>query len=815
MRIRSRLYVHAAAGAAAFLLASALAIYAAYHAESRLSAVYAQRVAPTVALVEMRTALNGIHMRMAGYLLDQMPAVGSRIHLREARDLIPKTWARFKEGGRDRVFSAEERALIETVDRNIATVEPFFDKLDRAYSEDDKAAITPLLEDEWPYAVQATLLKPADKLIPLQRAAVQAAYEESEAFSHTIVITVVVFFGVTALGLGILHVRLVLGITRPLSAAVAVANRVAAGDWGDAIDAGKQDELGELLDAIDHMRNEVRTRQERIATILDNAAEGIIVFDKQGVIESFNQAAERLFGYTEEQIRGQDIALLIPPPATGERRKEYLEHLMRTQIEGLIGHEGEVSARHKSGETFPIALKISKMSLQGKEMYTVLAADIRERKALIEDLRRLAEHDGLTGLYNRTYFLGELERVVDRARRTTQGCAVFYIDLDNFKNVNDTLGHAAGDRLLMEVASVLGRRARKSDLLARLGGDEFTVLLYNIMGEQAKAVAESFRQSLADYRFKQGEKIVDIGCSIGLTLITHQTESASQALMQADIACHHAKHGGRNRVHVFEAPDAENLTALAHDMGWAQRIKEALADDRFMLVFQPIVITKTGIVDCYEVLLRLRDEQENLIMPSAFLPAAERFGLAADIDKWVVAHSLAILAKKREEQPELRFAINLTRTSLADVGMCELIERRITENGLNPSALIVEVAESAVIADLAAADTFLSKIRAMGCGARLDNFGSGLSSLTYLHNLPVDCVKIDGRFVKNIADNTVDRAMVGAMSDVVRAMGMRTVAGCVENAGCLRVLSELGVDLAQGYHLGRPQSEITHEKAKT
>ncbi len=811
MRIRSRLYLLALACGIAFLLAASLAVYAARNGESLLSAVYTRQFAPTVALVELESALNGIRMRMAGYLLDQMPAVGNRNNLNEARVVIPKAWQRFMEGARNRVLSAEERALIEAINKNIATLASFFDKLDRAYSDGDKAAIKPLLEDEWPFAVQAAVLKPASKLIPLQRAAAQAAYEESVAFSHRMITTVVVFFGVTALGLGVLVVRLILGITRPLGVAVTVADHIAAGNWGDAIEIGAQDELGELLGAIDHMRNEVRARQERLATILDNAAEGIIVFDKQGVIESFNQAAERLFGYSEEEIRGQDIGLLIPPPAPGERREEYLEHLVRTQIESLIGHEGEVMVRHKSGDTLPVALKISKMQLQGKEMYTALAADIRERKALIENLRRLAEHDGLTGLYNRTYFLGEFERVVERSRRTAQGCAVLYIDLDNFKYVNDTLGHAAGDRLLVEVANILGRRARKSDLLARLGGDEFTVLLYNITGEQAKAVAESFRQTLVDYRFMQGQQTVDIGCSIGLALITTETQSASQALMQADAACHLAKHGGRNRVHIFEDADVANISTLMLDTGWARRLKEALEYDRFTLVFQPIVNIKTNAIEWHEVLLRMLDEQENIVMPNAFLPAAERFGLAADIDKWVVARSIRLLAKKRARHPGLRFAINLTRQSLVDVGMCDLIKQELDKSKVDPAALIFEISEATAIADLAAAGMFLSKIRALGCGASLDNFGSGLSSLSYLRDIAVDFVKIDGHFVKNIADNAVDRAMVGAISDIARTMGKRTVAEFCESEGCLRVLSEMGVDYVQGYHLGRPQGAITQE----
>ena len=552
------------------------------------------------------------------------------------------------------------------------------------------------------------------------------------------------------------------------------------------------------------MENELRARQQRLETILQNAAEGILTFDQHGVIESFNNAAEKLFGYKEQEIIGQPMNLLIPAEAR-DAREGYLEHFMRAEIKRLIGHETEITGRHKDGTKFPMALKISTLTLEGKQLYTGLVADISERKALVEHLKNMAEHDGLTGLYNRGYLQAELERVVERARRAGgQNYALFYIDLDNFKYVNDTLGHAAGDRVLIEVAAILHKRARKSDMIARLGGDEFAVLLYNTSPELAVQVAESFREQMMNYTFKQASERVDIGCSIGVGMITSATKSATESMSQADIACHFAKREGRNRVHLFKPADEAGFVSMSLDMGWSRRIREAIKDDRFALACQPIVHTQTGRIDSYEVLIRMLDDNDELIMPGGFLPAAERFGLSVDIDKWVIVHAIDALAEQRKQKPSLRYSINLSGQTLSDLSVTDLIVAKLKATGLDPAALIFEVTETVAIADMAVAETFLSRLQEIGCKTALDDFGSGFSSFAYLKDLPVDSVKIDGRFVKNLAKSPVDQAMVKAMNDIAHALGKETVAEFVENEESLVLLKEYGVDSAQGYHLGRP-----------
>lgn len=552
------------------------------------------------------------------------------------------------------------------------------------------------------------------------------------------------------------------------------------------------------------MENELRSRQQRLEVILQNAAEGILTFDEVGIIESVNNAAEKLFGCPAQDMVGHPISLLIPPDVQ-ERHEEELQHLMQVKTDQLVGLEGEVIGQCQNGAKFPMAIKISVMELEGKKLYTALVEDISERKAFVENLKYMAEHDGLTGLYNRRYFHGEWERLVARAKRPgSQACALLYIDLDNLKYVNDIIGHSAGDQVLIEVAAILNKRARKSDLIARLGGDEFAVLLYNTNAKRTKQVAESFREKIADYSFRQGTEVVDVGCSIGVVMVSSTSKSAEETLSQADMACRLAKREGRNRVHVFELEDESNLVNMSLDMGWARRIREAVKHDRFVLAYQPIVNTQTGVVDAFEVLIRMLDDKDELILPFGFLPSAERFGLAVDIDKWVITHAIETLVEQRKVLPGLRFAINLSGQTFSDPSVADLILMTLHATGLDPVALIFEVTETVAIADLTRAQSFLSKLQEIGCETALDDFGSGFSSFAYLRDLPVGCVKIDGHFVKNLAKSSVDQAMVKGMNDIVHALGKKTVAEFVEDEESLQLLKEYGVDYAQGYHLGKP-----------
>lgn len=801
---RGRLYGLVALSVFGLSLFAVVSIYNVQDGSQELARVYERRVEPAQALHQMEEALKDVRFRLAGYLLDQLPAVGNLNHLEEARGSVIDNWLRYKEASARKTVDDREQAFIAQVDKNLGNIDAVFSKLAQGYQNDDRIILTEILEDEWPFAIHVALLKPISHMAVAQQAAVGATYEQSVERGRQQIAWQVSILTVGIIILTVLAGRLVTSLMRRLDRAAELANKVATGDWSSSIGDNLHDEVGQLLGALDHMRDQVRSREQRIETILDNTAEGIITFDQWGLIESFNQAAERLFGWEEKEMIGASIGEVVTTEER-DRRKGYLEHFLRTEIQRLVGHEGEVVGRHKDGTLFPMAVKISTMELEGKELYVALVADISERKAMVDRLKNMAEHDGLTGLYNRSYFQDEVTRVVERARRTRDAnCALLYIDLDNFKYVNDTLGHAAGDRLLVEVSRMLKGRARKSDLIARFGGDEFCVLLYDTSVDLAAKVAESFRETLADYSFVTDNQRVDVGCSIGVAMIDDKIDSVATVFSHADLACHLAKRSGRNLVHVFDENDIEKVNTMSLDMGWSARIKTAIEQDRFVLACQPILETRTREVKAYEVLVRMLGENDEIIMPAGFLPAAERFGLSARIDEWVITHAIELLADQRLQNPTMRYSLNLSAQTIATPQICSVIRAKLKDTALDPSALTFEITETMAISDLKAASEMLRELRDLGCQTALDDFGVGMSSFSYLRELPVDYVKIDGRFVRNLANSEVDQAMVRAMNDIAHALGKSTVAECVENEETALCLADLGVDQSQGYHLGRP-----------
>ena len=560
-----------------------------------------------------------------------------------------------------------------------------------------------------------------------------------------------------------------------------------------------------LVDAFQRMRGQVNSRQLRLESILDNAAEGIITIDERGIVEIFNGAAQQLFGYDAGQALGRSIDGLVCFP-DGAAYDNFLELCRSPRLEGGK-RETTITTLRQDGSTFPMAIKVNDLEIEGRRMYIAIVEDISERLAMMEHLREMAEHDSLTGLFNRQYFMTELERVVENVNRgSRQAFALLYIDLDNFKFINDTLGHMAGDQLLVEVTELLDQRNRKSDLLARLGGDEFAILIYDVSAKQVVQAADAQRRLLADYVFKYNGKVMQVGCSIGVTLSAHQAPDRAltkeDLLVQADIACHIAKRSGRNRIHVYEADDQQNMTVMSEDMGWARRIKDAIEQDHFVLAAQPIMDTKSGDVCHYEVLLRMSDESDNLIMPAGFLASAERFGLMRSIDRWVVRWTIDYLGRQLKRNPRLHFAVNLSAESIGDAEMLELITGELYRNNVPATSITFEVTETVAIANLSAAVEFLSRLRNLGCRTALDDFGVGYSSFAYLKDLPVDFVKIDGSFVRDVHRDKLQLAMVRSMNDIAHAMGKRTVAEYVDNADCATILRDLGVDFIQGYHVG-------------
>lgn len=559
-----------------------------------------------------------------------------------------------------------------------------------------------------------------------------------------------------------------------------------------------------LVNAFRHMQGQVSSRQIRLESILDNAGEGIITIDEQGNVETFNDAAQKVFGCDSAMAIGNSIMALVRFPQDSAY-KDFME-LVKSPEMRQGTQETTVTVIRLDGTSFPMAIKANRLMIEGRYLYIAIVEDIGGRIAMMEHLREMAEHDSLTGLHNRQYFLTELDRVVENIRRgSRRNFALLYIDLDNFKFVNDTLGHMAGDQVLIEVTEMLQQRNRKSDLLSRLGGDEFAILLYDVEQQQVLQAAEAHRKLLDDYVFKYDGSVIQVGCSIGVTLFGQKAISKEDLLVQADVACHLAKSSGRNRVHVYESVDKENMAAMTEDMGWAGKIKTAIEEDHFCLACQPIMELASGQIFRQEVLLRMRDDAGNLILPAGFIASAERFGLMRAVDNWVVNHSIKCLGEQLRRNPRLHFSVNLSAESVGDSIMLETITNALQRHSVPPTALTFEITETVAIANLGPAVDFLTRLRNLGCQTALDDFGVGYSSFAYLKDLPVDFVKIDGSFVRNIHRDNVQLAMVRSMNDIAHAMGKYTVAEFVDNQEAKRVLEDMGVDFIQGYYIGVPR----------
>jgi diguanylate cyclase (GGDEF)-like protein/PAS domain S-box-containing protein len=433
--------------------------------------------------------------------------------------------------------------------------------------------------------------------------------------------------------------------------------------------------------------------------------------------------------------------------------------------------------------------------------------DITDSKLVEERLSYQASHDELTGLINRREFEKRAERLLSTINQDKSEHALCFMDLDQFKIVNDTCGHTAGDELLRQISSMLTNTVRYRDTLARLGGDEFGVLMEHCSLDDAHRVASSLQKTVQDFKFTWQKHDFKIGVSIGLVPVTSDTSNLTELMKQADAACYMAKDQGRNRIHVYH-PEDTDLAKRHGEMQWVERINQALEDDLFCLYAQPIVsINGNGDTGThYELLIRMKDENGDIIPPDEFLPAAERYNLITKIDCWVIEHAIDLLANDPVFLKNISFcSINLSGQSLTNPNMLKFIINQVIESEIQSEKICFEITETAAISNLNGATKFISTLKGLGCQFALDDFGSGLSSFAYLKNLPVDYLKIDGMFVKDIADDPIDYAMVKSINEIGQVMGMQTIAECVENDAIKGILKKIGVNYVQGNGIGKPQ----------
>ncbi|HXZ60207.1 MAG TPA: EAL domain-containing protein [Steroidobacteraceae bacterium] len=542
---------------------------------------------------------------------------------------------------------------------------------------------------------------------------------------------------------------------------------------------------------------------------LNSLAEAIIATDERGRITFMNPAAERLTGSDAVQASGKLLEEIVSLVDESDRRllSDPVRQALTSGVPVSLGRRALLLSRSNGSER-SIELSASPVRNEAKELVgaALLLHDVTELRGLARQMSYQATHDALTGLVNRREFERRLEEAIESGHRGDGQHVLCYLDLDRFKLVNDTSGHLAGDSMLREVAKLLRDAVRDSDTVARLGGDEFGMLLIGCPLEKARQIADDVCRSVGDYRFVWKDRIFNIGVSIGLVEISRESGTLEELMAAADTACYVAKKQGTGRVAVYSARD-EALARHSGEIQWLQRLQGALKENRFQLYHQVIVPAHgSDGGPAMEVLIRLRDENGQELPPAEFMRAAERYRLMGLVDRWVVQTTLAALGRGAIPlQPDRSLAINISGQTLGDVQFLEFVVECLDSTGVAPGQICFEITESAVVANLEHARRFVGVLHGMGCKFALDDFGSGVGSFSNLKNLPLDYLKIDGSFIRNLARDTVNQAMVTAMIKLARTLNFKVIAEQVEDTAAVEAARRMGVDYLQGFAIGKPQ----------
>lgn len=556
----------------------------------------------------------------------------------------------------------------------------------------------------------------------------------------------------------------------------------------------------------------LQVERERAQVTLESIGDGVITTDVEGAIVYMNPAAEGLTHWKTGQASGLPLAALFNLLDEDDRRDSsaLIEHILSGRLRG--GAAGSKLIQRLDGSTVSVNLVGTPIHSDGVISGAVLVLrDMTQERQYLANLSWQASHDPLTGLVNRSEFERRLDHVLNTSAASAGHHCLMFLDIDQFKLVNDTSGHAAGDDLLRHLCQTLPRGLRDGDTLARLGGDEFGVLLVNCAAPEAHEVAEQLRQLVQDLHFVWKGRPFVTTVSIGLVHLGAVPLTLEASLRAADMACYMAKEKGRNRIQVYH-PDDSELSTRSGEMAWIQRLHVALDENRFCLYAQEIAALQQDEHDGMrhiEILLRLRDESGRMVSPDSFIPAAERYGLMTTLDRWVVRNVFKLIGQcaldGHPERPQALCAINLSGSSIGDDAFLEYLKLQFKTFNVAPNMICFEITETSAIADLGSAIRFIDELKALGCWFSLDDFCSGMSSFAYLKHLPVDFLKIDGSFVKDMLDNPVNRAMVQVIHNIGHVMGKRTIAEFVETRQIEAELQDIGVDYAQGYLIGRPE----------
>lgn len=617
----------------------------------------------------------------------------------------------------------------------------------------------------------------------------------------------------------ILLVALLVGIgvsratlTRPIMALAEATRHIAAGDLTYQVRIRRRDELGQLANSFNSMLADLSTSQaelehnrQRFHDFAESSSDWLwetdhtarFIYVSSGVTETLEMVPEDFIGRTlAEVFPRDDLGELIERLNCGGS-KCYPFKELECSITLADG-----ARRHLRFNGMPV------VEAGVPHGYRGTTRDVSKAKLDEERLVVLANQDQLTGLANRRRFLIDLAHEIRHAQSRNRGGALMLIDLDHLKMVNDTAGHAVGDELIVQIAGLLKRLSRNEDLVARVSGDEFAIAFPDMDAQQARDKARSVLEAIAECRPLYQGRALNISASIGLVAFPERGGDAVELLAKADTAMYAAKDAGRNRAKFYVEGDMSR-ERMGTQLAWKSRIVEALENDLFELAFQPIAALVDGNVHHFETLVRMRDSEGGMLMPGSFIPTAEQFGLIGRVDRAIIAKALCHLAALPAEMSRIGISVNLSGMSVGDEEIFQLIESELKRTGIDPKRVTFEVTETAACAQMSKAAEFIARIRQLGCCISLDDFGVGFSSFSYLKNLHVDILKIDGSFIRDITRSRDDQLFVKALVDVARGMGIRTVAEFVENAGTVEILRRLGVDYVQGYYVGRPGRAIT------
>ena len=581
---------------------------------------------------------------------------------------------------------------------------------------------------------------------------------------------------------------------------------------GSAIEsAGRRRVLFTAEEMLPHQDEEsAGVQPARSQLALDSLGEGILTTDAHGMIDYLNQSAEALTGMRREEAVGQAFGAMIGFVDENDRRAiaDPVQQCLSTGNRVNLGRRSILISRATGNE---LGVEATASPIRGPagdvSGVAVMLHDVSELRGLTQQMSYQASHDALTGLVNRREFERRLGEALEIARAGRQGHVMCYLDLDRFKVVNDTSGHLAGDNMLREVAALIREAVRDSDTVARLGGDEFGVLLVGCPLDKARQIADDVWRAIAEYRFVWKDRIFSVGVSIGIVEITGETNSLEEIMSAADSACYVAKKQGDGHIHVYSSHD-EAVARSRGEIHWLQRLQAALRDGFFELYVQPIEPTRPGVTEtgpAMEVFVRLHDEGQ-AISPAEFFPAAERYRLMSMIDRWVLGSALAALSAGAIRLPPGRsLSINISAQTLADPAFLEFVVDELDRTGIAPSQMCFEVAESAVTGNLDQARRFVEVLHGMGCRFALDDFGTDLGGFANLKSLPMDYLKIDGSFMRDLGRDSVNQAMVSAVVGMARTLNFRLVAEQVEDVAVLEAARAMGIDFVQGHAVGRPR----------